>query len=170
MVFKCFRRKKKDKVAVVRGLMTDKENYPVNLENLILFYEALSETRRQLLSKTEIRNCSIVVYRLKHDLVESIERVNHELKTTQSITVNFNHLQNSNRIKYDLWLIDDKDRRVDYYEFIDSFIELVQEHIALLETAKSEKSKAIFNSYLSLLYTVHCDMLTIAEVHISQIS
>ena len=165
-----FFRRKIDPVKKVLSLIDEKEKYPVTPDTIRLFYQAIQQAMTEKIDTVAIRSLSVELYRTRKDLIDSLDKANDELRHSVTANTNFNHLQSLFEFSIDRWAIDSKDRRLEYSALLHDLVEQVTEHLSLLERCQKEKSKVRYQSTLSNLYTLHCDMLTLAEVYLRHFS
>lgn len=166
-MFAFFKRPTSDKVidAALR-LISKGEKYAVTTENVQKLYLAVSELRDRHENDVGFREQYVELYRTLKELQDVTMKINDDLSESRSVEENYNLKRSIEKYSLDEWLIDSEKRRADYYAFIDNFIPLVVENIVLLEQVKKEVSKSQYQGMLLSLYTVHCDMLSLAEAHL----
>ncbi|ATA65421.1 hypothetical protein 2050HW_00086 [Serratia phage vB_SmaM_ 2050HW] len=78
----------------------------------------------------------------------------------------FSRLSKFNKFELRTWLVDSEKNRLDYYAFIKAITTMVQVNVEYLDEVKDRVNKVRYRVYLDLLYTIHCDCLTLAELHL----
>lgn len=159
-------REKKDPVF---SIIESKKEYSVNGENLELFFEAVKKYPLSSDQVLSLRETYIDLYRNYYMLIESLEMINDQLKIQGKLLNNFNQGIYKEVIFYDSWLTDEKKRRFDYNDFIQSLSNLIETHLDILNTFQLSVNKVIFDSTVTGLYTIYHDCLNIAELHLKQV-
>ena len=165
-----FRRQKLDPVKTALKLINKGEKYAVTRDNIETLYTAMAKLRENVPNDVAYREQYVDLYRPLKEFTDTVNRINEILSEHQAVVENYNLKQALTRYKLDEWLVDHEKRRADYYAFIDVLIPSVVEHLLLLDQLKKGMNKNQYQGMLLSLYTVHCDMLSIAEVHLRYFS
>lgn len=165
-----FTRKPRSHLDAALKLINKGDKYAVTPENIKLLYLAVEETLAGEIPDVGIREQNIELYRNLKDFVSTIERANESLMSTFSVDENFNLKQSLDNFRLDEWLVDHENRRTDYYAFLKTLLNLVVDHLIAMEQSRGQIGKNQYRGMLSSLYSVHCDMLSLAELHLRYLS
>lgn len=170
-MFAYFRRRKNAQIlAKALAVFEKEEPYEISVDNIETLYNAVAVNLVLAQDDISIRRNLIEFYREPQDLLDVLQAVNHALLTEGEVEINYNIHQALRREQIDNWLLTADKRRRLYYDFIQQLSEGVMRHIFALRLAEQKMNKVYHQTLLRSLYTVHCDILSVAEVHLRHYS
>lgn len=159
-------KKKKSELDTFVAILHKKESYTVDLETVRKVFTLVAQYPINPEDALLIRLNSLILYRSYRDLHECLEDCNNQIDEKGELRENINRGVSAQPMKLDTWLVSKDNYRIDYTVFINDFSLLIEKHVALLESRKSELSRAKYSALEYSLYTLHYDILAIAENHL----
>lgn len=144
-----------------------KENYTVDYAMLCKVFALVKKYPIDSEEILKIRNSSLGMYRSRRDLYDCLALCSQWIAAERALKENINHGVSTREVHFDTWLVSDDAFRIDYYVFIEEFSQLIEDYLLLLSQCKEEMSRVAFASLEYGLYTLHYDILTLAENHLS---
>ncbi|UQT03094.1 hypothetical protein TOTORO_02310 [Serratia phage vB_SmaS-Totoro] len=134
-------------------------------ETIRVVFEAVSSVLDDSQDALSINGTLIQMHHEPYFLLEKLRVANMAIRNAEEFE-HFSRLSNFGKKELRSWLVDDEKNRLDYYAFIKAITTLVQTNVEYLGDVKDRINKTRYRVYLDLLYTIHCDCLTLAELHL----
>lgn len=157
---------RKRKVKTTLALMTSPTGeYDFDPETLRKVFETLEGSILYENDGIDLNYATVSFHHSPDFLVDKLLEANMAI----SEAVEFEHygrLSKYSEFQFRNWLVNDQGDRLDYYEFIGAIKAAVSVNVYELAEVKEKVNKTRYKVYLDLLYTIHCDCLTLAELHL----
>lgn len=158
--------KKKSELEEFVAILHKKESYTVDSVTVRKVFKLVAQYPIKAEDVMSIRLNSLILYRTYRDLHECLETCNNQIEEKGELRENINRGATTQPMKLDTWLVSNDNYRIDYAMFINDFSLLIEKHVALLEKLKPELTRAKYSALEYSLYTLHYDILAIAENHL----
>lgn len=159
--------KKKNELEAFVSQLHKKETYDVDLEMLIRVFALVKKYPLHEYNLAAIRNQRVALYRSRSEFLKCFASCSEWIKKERAPKENINQGVSSNEVSFDKWLVLEDGFRINYYVFIEEFSQMMEDYLQLLLECKAEISRVAFASLEFNLYTLHHDMLSIAENHLA---